>query len=53
MYDITTRASFEEINFWVGTVKEILKEDKIVYGLAGNKKDLFQNEAVEEEEGEN
>ena len=52
VYDITTRASFEEIDFWVSTVKDILKEDKIVYGLAGNKKDLFQNEAVEEEEGE-
>jgi small GTP-binding protein len=52
VYDITTRASFEEIDFWVETVKDILKEDKIVYGLAGNKKDLFQNEAVEEEEGE-
>ena len=52
VYDITTRASFEEIDFWVSTVKDILKEDKIVYGLAGNKKDLFQNEVVEEEEGE-
>ena len=52
VYDITTRASFEEIDFWVETVKDILKEDKIVYGLAGNKKDLFQNEVVEEEEGE-
>ena len=51
VYDITTRASFEEIDFWVSTVKDILKEDKIVYGLAGNKKDLFQNEVGEEEEG--
>ena len=52
VYDITTRESFEEINFWVNTVKDILKEDKIVFGLAGNKKDLFQEEVVEEEEGE-
>jgi small GTP-binding protein len=52
VYDITTRSSFEEIDFWVNTVKDILKEDVIVCGLAGNKKDLFQNEEVEEEEGE-
>ena len=51
VYDITTRSSFEEIDFWVNTVKDILKDEPI-FGLAGNKKDLFQNEVVDEEEGE-
>ena len=51
VYDITTRKSFEEVNYWVGAVKEILG-DKPIFGLAGNKKDLFQNEQVEEEEGQ-
>ena len=51
VYDITSRASFEEVDYWVSTVKTILG-DNAVFGLAGNKKDLFQKEEVEEEEGE-
>ena len=43
VYDITTRSSFDEIDFWVRSVKEILGNNP-VFGLAGNKKDLFQNE---------
>ena len=48
VYDITTRASFEEIDYWVTTVKEILGEGP-VYGLIGNKKDLF----IKEDTGRN
>ena len=51
VYDITDKKSFEEVDFWVKTVKEILGDNPI-FGLAGNKKDLFQNEQVEEEEGQ-
>ena len=51
VYSITDKKSFEEINFWVDTVKCILG-DTPVLGLAGNKKDLFQQEQVTEEEGE-
>ena len=51
VYDITTKKSFEEVDYWVGSVREILG-NKAIFGLAGNKKDLFQNEEVEEEEGE-
>jgi len=50
VYDITTKASFEEVDYWVNTVKEILG-DAPVYALAGNKKDLFINEEVEEDLG--
>ena len=52
VYDITTKKSFEEIDYWVSTVKEILEEEP-VYGLVGNKKDLFEKEQVEEELGRN
>ena len=52
VYDITTRESFEEINYWVETVKEILGESPI-YGLIGNKKDLFMNEVIDEDTGKN
>ena len=50
VYDITTKKSFEEVDFWVKTVKDILGTEP-VFGLAGNKKDLFQFEQVEEEAG--
>ena len=51
VYSITNKESFKEIDFWLETVKNILG-DKPVFGLAGNKKDLFQEEQVTEEEGE-
>ena len=51
VYSITDKKSFNEINFWHETVKNNLG-DKIILGLAGNKKDLFQEEKVTEEEGE-
>ena len=50
VYDITSKQSFEEIDFWVKSVKDILGEEAI-FGLAGNKKDLFLQEKVSEEEG--
>ena len=51
VYDITTWKSFEEIDFWVNSVKELLGE-KPVYGLIGNKNDLYLKEEVKVEEGE-
>ena len=50
VYDITSEKSFEEIDFWVKTVKDILGDEPI-FGLAGNKKDLFLKEKVNEEQG--
>ena len=40
VYDISSKKSFEEVDYWVNIVKEILG-DKPVFGLAGNKKDLL------------
>ena len=51
VYDITERNTFTELDFWVNSAKELLGEDSI-YGLAGNKIDLFENEKVKKEEGE-
>ena len=51
VYDITQRKSFEDLDFWVETVKESLG-DSPIYALFGNKKDLYLNEQVEESEGE-
>ena len=51
VYDITNIDSFNEIkNYWYKEVKEICAKN-VVLGLAGNKCDLFENEAITEEEG--
>ena len=50
VYDISSKKSFEEVDYWVNIVKEILG-DKPVFGLAGNKKDLFLEEEVDEKDG--
>ena len=51
VYDIIRKESLEEVDFWVQTVKEILG-DSPVFGLAGNKKDLYYQEQVSPEQGE-
>ena len=50
VYDITQRKTFEEIDHWINTINEVL-EEKPVIGLAGNKKDLYLKEEVNNEEG--
>ena len=51
VYDITSEDTFNEIeNYWIDTVKEELKDSPIL-GIAGNKSDLFENEAVDKNKG--
>ena len=50
VYDITDKNSFTEIKSWVKIVKEVL-DGKFVMGLAGNKKDLFLKEVINEVKG--
>lgn len=50
VYDITTQSSFDEIDYWVNTVKTILG-DSPVFGLIGNKKDLYTKEVIDEDAG--
>ncbi len=51
VYDITDSYSFNEIeNYWVDTVKDELK-DSAIFGIAGNKADLFEKEVVEPKKG--
>ena len=50
VYDITRKASFEEIkNYWYQQIKDCAPKN-IVIGLAGNKSDLYDNEQVTEDE---
>ena len=52
VYDITQKDTFEEIkNYWVKDVEEKLGKN-IIKGIVANKFDLFMNEQVTQEEGE-
>ena len=50
VYDITSKKSFDEIkSYWYEQVKENYNLDKVALAIAGNKCDLFDKEAVSEE----
>ena len=49
VYDITNRESFESLTFWKGIVDD-LSLDKPVFGVVGNKVDLYMDEKIKEEE---
>ena len=52
VYDITERKSFEELNkYWVKIIEEKLGKN-VIKGIVANKIDLFLNEQVTQEEGE-
>ena len=51
VYDITSMESFQDLDYWIKTIFDILGDDPIL-GLAGNKSDLYQNEEVKDEIGE-
>ena len=45
VYDITNEDSFKKLNFWVNFAEELLWEET-VYGVVGNKTDLYDNQKV-------
>ena len=47
VFDITDKPSFDDLNYWYKTVDEELG-DKPVKGLAANKLDLFDDQAVDD-----
>ena len=53
VYSIDNKESFESLkSYWVATTKEILG-DETIYGLVGNKFDLFLKEQVQEIDASN
>ena len=47
VYDITKKDTFEKIKeYWYPTTIQILGNENIIYGLAANKSDLYENEEV-------
>ena len=51
VYDITNRASFLELNYWLNVAREVI-QDEAIFGLVGNKIDLFNNCEIERQEAE-
>ena len=49
VYDITNKATFEEIQkYWLGQIRSVCGDEAII-GILGNKSDLFANEQVPEQ----
>ena len=51
VYDITNRETFESLAFWKKIIDEVLGNGPI-FGVIGNKMDLYYDEKVKDEEGE-
>jgi small GTP-binding protein len=50
VYDITEHVTFESLELWVKECKELITE-QFIFGVVGNKNDLFLEKKVSEEEG--
>ena len=51
VYDITRLETFQQLDFWFNSTKEVLG-DKPILGIIGNKSDLYYQEAVNEDVAE-
>ena len=51
-YDITRKSTFNELPWWIQYTESILGENAAVFGVIGNKLDLFDKEKDEEAEFE-
>ena len=52
IYDITRRKTFLELDFWINIVKNEIRNENVIFGIVGNKIDLYDESQVEQEEGE-
>jgi small GTP-binding protein len=51
VYDITNRATFESLKYWKKIIDDVLGSTPL-FGVVGNKNDLYLEEKVKEDEGE-
>ena len=51
VYSIDNLQSFQKVNFWYNYIKEELEENKYILAVLGNKRDLYEYEVVNEEDG--
>ncbi len=52
VYSIIDKKSFENLDKWINIVKEVNKNEEVIFGIAANKSDMFENQVVSKEEGE-
>ena len=50
VYDISSKETFNSLDFWYNETKENINNN-FIYGIVGNKKDLYLKEEVPEKEG--
>ena len=50
VYSITSKTSFNELEYWYNLYKEVLGEETIL-GIAGNKVDLYLDQEISDDEG--
>jgi small GTP-binding protein len=53
VYDITDKESFENLQNWYDRVIQINDKNKVIFGVAANKSDLFEKQVVSTEDGQN
>ena len=51
VYDITNRATFDSLKYWKKIIDDVLGPTPL-FGVVGNKNDLYLEEKVKEDEGE-
>ena len=51
VYDITIEKSFKQLEYWYNQVNSLINEQDYILAVVGNKKDLFKDEKVSEEQG--
>ena len=47
---VLSKESFEQIDFWLNYTKDILGSDNYIFGLVGNKSDLYEEQSVSDQE---
>ena len=52
VYDITNRKSFEELTNWIYSVNESNNNKNVIFGIAANKSDLYEEKDIDKKEGE-
>ena len=52
VYSIIDKNSFEKLDKWINLVKEVNKNEEVIFGIAANKSDMFEKQEVSKEDGE-
>ena len=52
IYDITNRKSFEELTNWIYSVNQSNNNKNVIFGIAANKSDLYEQKVINKKEGE-